>query len=150
MLKRELLKLMLGSSAFAISGLLKPVKVWAIWNDAAFGAQNLKAALDAYYPGANIKASDRISIGVRQEIENGAVVPIKVTSDLPDIKSIAIFVEKNPNPLIANFDLSPRTSGFVSTRIKMDQSSEIMVVVVSGGQVYSNKTYVTVHEGGCA
>lgn len=141
---------MLGSSAFLIGGLLKPVKAWAVWNDAAFDAQNLKSALDAYYPDASINSSDRILIGVRQEIENGAVVPVKITSDLPEIRSIAIFVKENPNPLIANFDLSPRSKGFVSSRIKMDRSSEIMVVVVSGDQVYSNKTYVTVHEGGCA
>lgn len=150
MLKRDLLKLLLGSGAVVVGGLLKPVKAWATWNDAAFDAQNLKSALDAYYPGAVIKVSDKISIGVREEIENGAVVPIKVTTDLPDIKSIAIFVEKNPNPLIANFDLSPRCNGFISSRIKMDQSSEVLIVVVSGEQVFSNETYVTVHEGGCA
>ncbi len=150
MFRRDLLKTMLGAGAVFVGGLLRPVKTWAVWNDAAFGAENLQSALDAYYPDSEVVPSDGITIGVRQEIENGAVVPIKVTTDLPDVQSIAIFVDKNPNPLIANFDLSPRCKAFVSSRIKMDQSSEVMAVVMSRGKPYSSKVFVTVHQGGCA
>ena len=149
MLRRNILKLFASGTAILVSGLLHPARVLAIWNDTAFSAQNLKAALEAYYPGLAISPSDRITIGVRPEIENGAVVPVKVNTDLPNIESIAIFVEHNPNPLIANFDLSPRCKGFISTRIKMDRPSDILVVVVSDGKAYSHKTFVEVHEGGC-
>ena len=150
MLRRDVVKLLMGISAVVVGGLIKPVKTLAAWNDAAFNAQNLDKALAEYYPGKRVLSSDDIVIGVRTEIENGAVVPVKVTTTLTDVTSIALFVEKNPNPLIANFDLSPNCNGFVSSRIKMDQSSELMAVVVSAGQPYSSKTFVTVHQGGCA
>ncbi len=149
MQRRDTLKLLTAGATLFMTGLLYPARVLAKWNDKAFSAQNLQAALDAYYPGLDIIPSDRINIGVRPEIENGAVVPVKIDTDLPAIESIAIFVENNPNPLIANFDLSPVCKGFVSTRIKMDGPSDILVVVVSNGQPFSSKTFVEVHEGGC-
>ncbi len=149
MLRRSLLKLIAGSTLLS-SGLLNPLKVLAKWNEAAFSAENLQSALANYYPGQSIIPSDKIIIGVRSEIENGAVVPIKVTTDLPQVESVAIFVDKNPNPLIANFDLSSACKGFVSTRIKVDQPSDIYAVVKSEGKVFSTKTSIIVHEGGCA
>ena len=148
MLRRSLLKYLAGSSLLSY-GLLHPLRALAKWNEAAFSAVDLATALENYYPGQTITQTDKIIIGVRPEIENGAVVPIKITTDLPAVESIAIFVDNNPNPLIANFDLSPACKGFVSTRIKVDQPSDIHAVVKSAGKVYSNKTSIIVHEGGC-
>ncbi len=92
--RRYLLKLLFaGSSAIAYS-LLFPVKVLARWNEAAYAAENINEALSAYYPNKQLITSNKINITVRPEIENGAVVPIKVNTDLKNVESIAIFVEK--------------------------------------------------------
>lgn len=149
MLRRETLKYIASGSLILISGLLKPISVLAKWNKEAFSAENFESALNAYFPEQEIIESSQISIGVHPVIENGAVVPLKINADLPNIESITIFVDKNPNPLIANFDLSPVCKGFISTRIKVQNPSNIYAVVKSDGKVFMTKTFIEVHEGGC-
>jgi sulfur-oxidizing protein SoxY len=149
MLRRDVLKYITSGAVVLLTGLLKPITVLAKWNQAAFSADNFEDAINAYFPGQEIHATDKIIIGVHPVVENGAVVPVKVTTDLPLVSSITLFVDKNPNPLIANFDLSPACLGFISTRIKVQQPSNIIAVVKSNGEVFSNRTFVEVHEGGC-
>lgn len=149
MLRRDTLKYLASGSIVLVSGLLKPITVLAKWNQAAFSAVDYDEAINAYFPDQEIKESDQITIGVHAVVENGAVVPVKIKTDLPYIESIAIFVDKNPNPLIANFDLSPGCVGFISTRIKIQQSSNIIVTVKSDGKIFSTRTFIEVHEGGC-
>lgn len=148
MLRRELLKYLV-SIPISFSVLLKPITTLAKWNQEAFDATDYKHALNSYFSNQQIEETDQIKIGVHSNIENGAVVPIKVNTDLPSLKSITIFVDNNPTPLIANFDMTPACLGFVSTRIKMEQPSNIIVVVKSGEKLFSTKTFVEVHEGGC-
>ncbi|GJM04953.1 MAG: thiosulfate oxidation carrier protein SoxY [marine bacterium B5-7] len=132
-----------------ISSLFKPMAAFAKWNEAAFSAVDLDEAIAAYFPDQEIKESGEITIGVHAIVENGAVVPVKIKTDLPKLESITIFVDKNPNPLIANFDLFPGCLGFVSTRIKIQESSNIIVTVKSDGAIFSARTFIEVHEGGC-
>lgn len=149
MLRRDTLKYLVSGSIVLVSGLLKPIAALAKWNDAAFSAVDFDEAIAAYFPNQKIKVSEQISIGVHAVVENGAVVPIKVKTDLPNIESITIFVDKNPNPLIANFDLFPGSVGFISTRIKIQQASNIIVTVKSDGMIFSTSKFIEVHEGGC-
>lgn len=149
MLRRDTLKYLASGSIVLVSGLLKPIVALAKWNEAAFSAVDFDEAISAYFPGQELTESERISIGVHAVVENGAVVPIKVKTDLPNIESITLFVDKNPNPLIANFDLSPNCVGFVSTRIKIQQPSNIIVTVKSDDTIFSTRKFIEVHEGGC-
>jgi len=57
------------------------------------------------------------------------VVPVEVTSGIAGTTSIAILAEKNASPLISNFNLSGGAQGFISTRIKMGQTSLVRAVV---------------------
>jgi sulfur-oxidizing protein SoxY len=149
MLRRDTLKYLASGSILLISGLLKSITVLAKWNTEAFSAEDFDEAIAAYFPDQEIQASEKITIGVHPVVENGAVVPVKIKTDLPDIESITIFVDKNPNPLIANFDLYPGCVGFISTRIKVQQNSNIIAIVKSGGAIFSKSTFIEVHEGGC-
>ena len=81
--------------------------------------------------------------------ENGAVVPIGITSNLPKTESIAILIEKNPNILAAVFDLPAGTEATVSTRVKMAQSSNIHALVKADGRYYVATKEVKVTLGGC-
>ena len=130
--------------------LLRASALWAEWNSEAFSAVKSEIALEKMFPGMSISDSDQISIGVHELVENGAVVPVKINSDLPDVSSISIVVEKNPNPLIAHFELSPQCRAFVATRIKVGAPSELVAIVKSGGQLYRASKYVEVVEGGCS
>lgn len=149
MLRRDVFKVITSGSILLFTGLLKPITAFAKWNKAAFTAADFDEAVTAYFPGHKIQASDKITIGVHPVVENGAVVPVKINSDIPNIESITIFVDKNPNPLIANFDLSPGCIGFISTRIKVQQPSNIVAIVKSDMGVFSKSTFIEVHEGGC-
>src|SRR5215813_13662276 len=75
------------------------------WNKAAFDAPNLKEAMQAL-GGANPAQSTDIAFFQTPEIaENGAVVPVGVSSSVAKTDAIAILVEKNPNMLAAVFDI---------------------------------------------
>ena len=77
------------------------------------------------------------------------MVPVSVQTSLANVESIAIVVEKNPSPLAAQFELSPSIKGFVSTRIKMGTTSNVVAVVKADGKLYSASKEVKVTIGGC-
>ena len=81
--------------------------------------------------------------------ENGAVVPIGVSSSLPKTESIAILVEKNPNALAGAYELLDGADPEVSMRIKMGQSSDVVALVKADGKFYMTKKEVKVTLGGC-
>lgn len=149
MLRRYSLKLLTSGSLILLSGILKPVIALAKWNEVAFAATDFNSAVNNYFPNQEIQETDKITINVHPVIENGAVVPVKIKTDLTRPESITIFVDKNPTPLIANFDLFPGCLGFVSTRIKMENPSNIIVIVKTEDKLFMTKTFVEVHEGGC-
>ena len=51
--------------------------------------------------------------------ENGAVVPLTIISELEGIDKVMIWVEKNPSPLVAQFELSTSVAPYITARIKM-------------------------------
>jgi sulfur-oxidizing protein SoxY len=81
--------------------------------------------------------------------ENGAVVPVAVTSRIPSTQQISIVTEKNPFPLAATFDVANGGEGYVSTRIKMGQTSDVWAVVMAGGKYFTARKEVKITVGGC-
>ena len=147
MKRRKFVKNLIAIPVFG--SLLKSGAALAEWNVEAFAAETESEALDVFFSGRQVAESDAITISVHDLVENGAVVPIKIESDLPAVTSISIMVEKNPNPLIAHFDLSPECKAFIATRIKVGAPSDIIAIVQSGDKLYSKRKYVEVIEGGC-
>ena len=131
------------------AGLLTPRIVLAAWPTVAFEAKSVDSALDALAGSHALEGSDKISIRAPDIAENGAVVPVSITSDIPGIESISIIAEKNAAPLTASFNLGEGAEGFVSTRIKMGKTSSVIAVVKAGGKLYSTGKEVKVTIGGC-
>lgn len=130
------------------AGLLPGGEAQAGWNSAAFAAEELNAVLQAM--GAEeVSASDELAILAPEIAENGAEVPIGVTSKLADTEYIAILVENNPRPLGAAFILTPQSVPTVQTRFKMGQTSFVRTVVKAGGRLYTARREVIVTRGGC-
>ena len=135
--------------AFALlvgSGLITAQQARAA-NPPGFEAKNLADALKAL--GAAPADSKEITITSPDIAENGAVVPVAVTSRLPKTREIVILVEKNPNPLTAVFTIPDGTEPFVSTRVKMGESSNVVAVVRADGKLYSTSKETKVTLGGC-
>lgn len=134
-------------SIFSVLTLL-PKTVFAQWPKAAFESDELKSAIQSLY-GAEAVDSDKINLKAPDIAENGAVVPISVTTDLENVESISIYVEQNPNPLAASFELNPSLVSDVSTRIKMGKTSNVIAAVKADGKVYTVRKEVKVTIGGC-
>ena len=81
--------------------------------------------------------------------ENGAVVPIGIESKIPGTESIALLIEKNPNPLAAAFDIPAGTETMVSMRVKMGETSSVYALVKANGKYYVAKKEIKVTLGGC-
>ena len=126
-----------------------PSIVWAKWNKTAFASTDLKAAIAARYGDMSITDSDKITLEAPEIAENGAVVPIKFKSSFDDVKSISVFVEKNPSPLVATFNLGEGGSCHVSVRIRMGKTSNVIVLFEVDGKLYRASQEVKVTIGGC-
>jgi sulfur-oxidizing protein SoxY len=138
-----------GTIAMAVAaGLLRPTAALADWNKAAFDAKTMADAMKGIGGAAPVDSKD-ITIKAPDIAENGAVVPVEITSAIPGTTSISIFAEKNPNPLVGSYAFADGTLGYVSTRIKMSATSLVRAVVVAGGKHYTAAKEVKVTIGGC-
>jgi sulfur-oxidizing protein SoxY len=152
LMRRSFLKLAGSAGMLAATGavvLLRTVEAWAAdWNKAGFES---KAAGDAIKTlGATGAAESKDIVITAPDIaENGAVVPVEVTSRIPGTQSISIVAEKNPFPLVATVELANGSEPYTYVRIKMGDTSNIRVLVKAGGKFYTAAKEVKVTTGGC-
>jgi len=133
----------------AAAGWLKPEAAHADWNKAAFETKSLDDTVKAFGGSGSTPSKDIAFVQTPDIAENGAVVPIGVTSSIPKTEKIAILVEKNPNVLAASFDIPPGTEPAVTTRVKMGQSSNVYALVKADGKYYVAQKEIKVTLGGC-
>ncbi len=119
------------------------------WNKAAFETKSMDETLKALGGGTPAQSKDIAFFSTPDIAENGAVVPIGITSNVPKTESIAILVEKNPNMLAAVFDIPAGTEPSLSTRIKMGQTSNVYALVKADGKYYVASKEIKVTLGGC-
>jgi sulfur-oxidizing protein SoxY len=120
----------------------------ALWPKDAFAAKTAAGAIKALYD-KEPEPSDQVKLDAPEIAEDGAVVPITVTTTVPDVTSIAIVVSENPFPLAAAYKIPPGTSGMVANRLKMAKTSKVTALVESGGKILSASKEVKVTVGGC-
>ena len=114
----------------------------------AFKQKSDAEAIKLLY-GKTAEPSDKVKMDAPEIAENGAVVPISVTTTLADVTSIAFLVSENPNALIASYKIPAGTVPSVANRIKMAKTSNVIVLVEAGGKLYSATKEVKVTVGGC-
>jgi sulfur-oxidizing protein SoxY len=151
--RRKILKTGAGTTLLtllAAAGWLEPGLAQAqAWNKGAFDTHSLADTLKAIGGGEPIQSADVVFFQTPDIAENGAVVPVGITSKIPKTESIAILVDKNPNMLAAIFDIPAGTEPTISTRVKMAQSSNIYALVKADGKFYVASKDVKVTLGGC-
>lgn len=118
------------------------------WPADAFKQKSEADAAKILY-GKSFEPSDKVKLDAPEIAENGAVVPISVSSTLPNVTSISIMVKENPYVLAASYKIPEGTSASVSNRLKMAKTSQVVAVVESGGKLYSAAKEVKVTVGGC-
>lgn len=117
------------------------------WNKAAFEGKSLDEVFKALGSGTPEK-SGTVVMNAPDIAENGAVVPVGITTNLK-AQQMAILVEKNPNTLAAQFFFPIGTESFVTTRIKMAQTSNVYALVKADGKWTMAVKEIKVTLGGC-
>jgi sulfur-oxidizing protein SoxY len=137
-----------GGIVVAGAGLF-PRLLMADWPEAAFHAKSIDEALNVLLGASTHTHSNEIVIKAPDIAENGSVVPIQVSTTLAKVESISLIAEKNPIPLIASFRVGTTPLSYLSTRIKMSTSSNVVAIVKADGKLYSALKEVKVTIGGC-
>jgi len=144
---------------FALAGLisiglnaLRSVAAYAAdaagWPTEAFRQKSEAAALKSLY-GRTAEPSDQIKLDAPEIAENGALVPVSVTTSLPNVTSISFLATENPFALAASYPIPEGTLPAVSNRLKMAKTSNVVAIVESDGKLYSASREVKVTAGGC-
>ena len=150
--RRIVLQGALATGALAITagtGLLAPQRVLAAWPKEVFEATDLKPALTGLYGSDALTEGNEVQLKAPDIAENGAVVPITVETALKGVTSMAIISLANANPVVAEFQLGQDMEPFVSTRIKMGKTGDVMGLVKAEGKLYGASKPVKVTVGGC-
>ena len=135
-------------SLLATAGLITPGMALADWNKAAFDAKSMADTLKALGAEAPADSKD-VQVTGPDIAENGAVVPVGITTTLPGVTMVAILIEKNPNALAASFTLPEGTEANVQTRVKMGQTSNVYALVKANGKFFMATKEIKVTLGGC-
>lgn len=141
--KREFLRALWSLSLACLPALGKAKSV------TADPSSPLTQAIAQATAGQHPEPSEAVQLETPDIAEDGAIVPVTIRSELPQVDTIWVFVEKNPVPLAARFDLGPGLDAFVSLRIKLNESCRVLAVVRSEGGFYRAEKPVRVVLGGC-
>jgi sulfur-oxidizing protein SoxY len=144
--RRSLVKYSAVFGLMASTGLISTAQAQE-WNKAAFEGKSLDDVFKILGAGSPDKSS-AVTLNAPDIAENGAVVPVGITSSAK-AEQMAILVEKNPSALAAQFFIPAGTEPFVTTRIKMGQTSNIYGLVKADGKWLLTVKEVKVTLGGC-
>src|SRR5437868_238732 len=107
--------------SLAVAGLLGATGLFPrdafAFNRNAFEAKTIGEAVRAYGGSAPVESKD-VVLTAPEIAENGAVVPMTIATTLPGVKYVLLLVEKNPNALVARFDVSDAVEPSFATRAK--------------------------------
>ena len=144
--RRSLVKYSAVFGLMASTGLISIAQAQE-WNKAAFEGKSLDDVFKILGAGSPEK-STAVTLNAPDIAENGAVVPVGITTALK-AEQLAILVEKNPSALAAQFFIPAGTDPFVTTRIKMGQTSKVYGLVKADGKWLVTVKEVKVTLGGC-
>jgi len=151
-IRRDMIKAGGGASLLALlaaAGFVRPgTAAAAQWNKAAFEVKTVAEVFKALGAGTPANSAD-ILMKAPDIAENGAVVPIAIESRIPATESIAVLIERNPNPLAASFDIPAGTETMITTRVKMGETSNVYALVKANGKYFVAKKEIKVTLGGC-
>jgi sulfur-oxidizing protein SoxY len=131
------------------AGLLTPRAVLAAWPKNAFDAKSVTDAIKALSGNDNTANSSDVAIEAPDIAENGAVVSVTVKSKLPKTEQISVLVPENSTPLCASYLMTEDTDSFITGRIKMRKTSDVIALVKADGKLLTAKKAVKVTLGGC-
>ena len=134
-----------------IAGLGALVAASQAFARAAFKLTSVDESMSAVYGSNAAEESNQVVLNVPEIAENGLVVPVEVKA-APGVqaKSISVFVEDNPNPLVSTFEILDDNPAQVKLRLKMAGSSNVVAAIqTADGKLLKKTKEVKVTLGGC-
>ncbi len=147
MKRRSFLKGSLIAGAAVSTGLLIPSMAYADGAD-AFKAKSVEDVLKAL-GATGAEVSDKIKIKAPEIAENGAVVPVGITSEIEGTTEIISITAANPTPMSARYTFGEGAIPAIKSRFKMGKTTDVIALVKANGKYYTAKTEVKVTKGGC-
>jgi len=151
--RRKFIKALLSISVYGLTmagSILQSTMAQTPWLKENFSAGSFDQTMRRLFGAGDIIDSNKIKISRLPRVaENGAMVPITISSTLEHVEKISILVEQNSSPLSAEFFLSPALAVHVSARLKMAKTSTVVIIVQSAGKYYRTSRLVKVTTGGC-
>lgn len=149
--RRNALKRGITAVAAAVATvMLKPLRAFAAeWPKPAFESRQLEEAIRNLFGTTQTVPSASLRLTAPHQAEDGASVRCAVSTDLPNVTTIAVFAEKNERPLIMAMNFTSNALPYFSLRMKMAQTSDVYVIAKSQGKLYSAKQNIRVTVGGC-
>ena len=115
----------------------------------------MESAIRAFTGGAGIRRG-RVKLDLPPLVDNGNSVGLAVAVESPMtpedfVRRIAVFNEKNPQPNVVTFHLTPRSGrAAVSTRIRLADSQTVTAIAeLSDGTFWSDRADVVVTLAAC-
>jgi sulfur-oxidizing protein SoxY len=146
--RRSILKAAGTISAAAAALAAFPRAVFAAYSEKAFKNPKVEDSLNELFGGNATTPSGDVKLKAPDIAENGAVVPIEVSTSMKADK-IAFMVKENPNPLAILADIPAGTEAMVKTRVRMGKTTQVTAIVSSNGKLYTASKEVKVTIGGC-
>lgn len=131
------------------SGLIKSETVMAAAHKKDFTkAKSLEEIMEMM--GATDAAESAfIKIKSPEIAENGAVVPVGITSEIEGTTEIVAIVSNNPMPFAASYSIGTKAKASVKSRFKMAKTTDVVAVVKADDKFYMAKSNIKVTKGGC-
>ena len=114
---------------------------------------NLQAAMLAFTGGAAVQ-DGKVRLDISPLVENGNTVPVTVSVpglDATQVRRLALFTERNPQPEVAVFQLGPLAGrAVVSTRMRLATSQTVVALAqLADGSCWQQRLQVVVTLAAC-
>lgn len=110
----------------------------------------------AFFADREINSDDVITLEAPQRAENAAIVPISIKAGIPQtedryIRTIWLFVDKNPGPLVGKFHFTPASGrADLGLRLRVDTYSPVRAIAeTNDGELHMSRRFVKA-SGGCS
>lgn len=141
-------RLLLSALAAYLAGAATAARAAGERSTNAFNARSLDSVLRGLGLPKPVKSS-AIEIVAPDVAENGANVPVEVTVNLPGVERVLLIGEKNVFPLLADLRFGPRARPWFEVKVKLGETSNLLVLAEADGKLHSASRSVRVIVGGC-
>lgn len=111
---------------------------------------------DSLFGERPLLSSAVVSLEAPYRAQDAAVVPMTITTDLPDddprhVRRIVLVIDENPAPVAATFELGPDSGvSFIATRVRVNAYTPVHAVAeLSDGTLHVTEAFVKA-SGGCS